>query len=152
LWRIKEEPHLWRRYLIDGITLVRLLFTRILPLAVRERWSRLSAGTQHLIVDRREDPGTITLSLVGAATARNVGKAVAIFRDAVATKKKICINLADISVIDARFFGLLLMLRKRVKKHGSEVTFFGATSRLQTSFRLNEVGFLLAPDHAGRGG
>ena len=152
LWRIKEEPHLWRRYWTDGITLLRLLFFRIFPLAIRERWSRLTAGTRHLVIERREDPGMTTLSLVGAATACNVSRAVAIFRDAVGTKKKICINLADTSVIDARFLGLLLMLRKQAKKLGSDVIFFGASSRLRTSFRLNEVEFLLAPDHPGGGG
>src|SRR5262245_1085915 len=34
LWRIKEEPQLWRRYLHDGFVLFRILLTRILPLVV----------------------------------------------------------------------------------------------------------------------
>jgi N-acetylglucosaminyldiphosphoundecaprenol N-acetyl-beta-D-mannosaminyltransferase len=34
LWRIKEEPYLWRRYWNDGAVLLRLLFTRVLPCAV----------------------------------------------------------------------------------------------------------------------
>ena len=37
LWRIKEEPHLWRRYWHDGGVLLRLLFTRLLPLAISAR-------------------------------------------------------------------------------------------------------------------
>jgi hypothetical protein len=28
LWRIKEEPNLWRRYAHDGSVLLRLAFTR----------------------------------------------------------------------------------------------------------------------------
>lgn len=31
LWRIKEEPSLWRRYAGDGAALLRLLVTRVLP-------------------------------------------------------------------------------------------------------------------------
>jgi len=31
LWRIKEEPALWRRYLEDGFALLKLLLTRVLP-------------------------------------------------------------------------------------------------------------------------
>jgi N-acetylglucosaminyldiphosphoundecaprenol N-acetyl-beta-D-mannosaminyltransferase len=40
LWRIKEEHHLLKRYLNDGFALLRLLLTRILPLAVLTRWHR----------------------------------------------------------------------------------------------------------------
>ena len=29
LWRIKEEPHLWRRYAHDGWVLLGLIFTRV---------------------------------------------------------------------------------------------------------------------------
>src|SRR5262249_15057360 len=31
LWRMKEEPHLWPRYLHDGCVLLGLIFTRVLP-------------------------------------------------------------------------------------------------------------------------
>ena len=43
LWRIKEEPHLWRRYAHDGWVLLRLIFTRVLPLAIANRWSRFKS-------------------------------------------------------------------------------------------------------------
>ena len=43
LWRIKEEPHLWRRYAHDGWVLLGLIFTRVLPLAVANRWSRFKS-------------------------------------------------------------------------------------------------------------
>ena len=32
LWRIKEEPQLWRRYWNDGIVLLQLLLTHVVPL------------------------------------------------------------------------------------------------------------------------
>ena len=34
LWRIKEEPYLWRRYWSDGCVLMALFMKRILPLAI----------------------------------------------------------------------------------------------------------------------
>ena len=36
LWRIKEEPHLWRRYAHDGLVLLKLLLTRIGPLVIAQ--------------------------------------------------------------------------------------------------------------------
>ena len=41
LWRIKEEPYLWRRYWNDGRVLLRLLFTYVLPFAFWMWWLRL---------------------------------------------------------------------------------------------------------------
>jgi len=32
LWRIKEEPSLWRRYASDGLVLLKLLITRVVPM------------------------------------------------------------------------------------------------------------------------
>ena len=43
LWRIKEEPSLWRRYAHDGGVLLRLFVTRVLPLALAAQWQRLRA-------------------------------------------------------------------------------------------------------------
>jgi N-acetylglucosaminyldiphosphoundecaprenol N-acetyl-beta-D-mannosaminyltransferase len=147
LWRIKEEPRLWRRYWDDGRVLLRLLLTDIFPLAVRTRWQRLQ-GSRHLTIKHVQNHDTITLSLSGAATDHNVDQAIDIFRHAVVTKKKIRINLSDTRMIDARFFGLFLMLRKSAKKEGTDLKFIDVSSRLQALFRLNGVGFLLASDQS----
>jgi N-acetylglucosaminyldiphosphoundecaprenol N-acetyl-beta-D-mannosaminyltransferase len=145
LWRIKEEPHLWRRYWDDGRVLLRLLLTHIFPLAIRTRWQRLQ-GSRHLTIKDIQNHDTITLSLSGAATDHNVDQAIDIFRNAAVSKKKIRISLSGTRMIDARFFGLFLMLRKRAKKEGANLKFIDVSSRLQALFRLNGVGFLLAPD------
>jgi N-acetylglucosaminyldiphosphoundecaprenol N-acetyl-beta-D-mannosaminyltransferase len=145
LWRIKEEPYLWRRYWNDGVTLLGLLFTRVLPLAIMARWQRLFEPKQQaLIIEHTQDYETITFNLGGAATAPNADHAAAIFRREVATKKKIIINLSNTCIIDARFLGLLLMLRKRAKNLGADLKFIGASSRLATMFRLNGAEFLLS--------
>jgi len=145
LWRIKEEPYLWRRYWHDGRYFLELLFTRVLPLALWERWRRLRADAgQDLMIEGQHNPDGTTLSLSGAATARNVEKAAAIFRHLVSTNQKIRINLSNTCIIDARFLGLLLMLRKQAKKRSAEVEFTDVPSRLQRMFRCNGVGFLLS--------
>ena len=43
LWRIFQEPALWRRYAIDAIALGRLLTTCVLPMAIYTRIYRPSA-------------------------------------------------------------------------------------------------------------
>jgi N-acetylglucosaminyldiphosphoundecaprenol N-acetyl-beta-D-mannosaminyltransferase len=43
LWRIKEEPALWRRYRRDGVAALGLLLTRVLPDAIEARHRPASA-------------------------------------------------------------------------------------------------------------
>ena len=46
LWRIKEEPRLWRRYLGDGAVLLKVILTQVIPLLALAQWNRLRRG-QH---------------------------------------------------------------------------------------------------------
>jgi N-acetylglucosaminyldiphosphoundecaprenol N-acetyl-beta-D-mannosaminyltransferase len=144
LWRIKEEPQLWRRYGHDALILVRLLLTRILPLAVRTRWQKLRRRDQGLIIKCTCYHDTITLSLSGAAATGNIDKAVAIFREAIAAKRNIVVEFRDICRIDARFIGLLFMLRKQAVRQGVTVKFIDTSARLGTIFRLYGADFLLS--------
>jgi len=145
LWRIKEEPHLWRRYWNDGRVLLRLLFTRVLPLVIWTRWLQLKYGRDRrgLIVDQVCNGESITLSLSGPATARHVDKIIPALRNAIAVKKRIVINFSNTSVVDARFLGLLLMLRKELNNNGASLSFIGLSSMLERIFHLNSLDFLL---------
>ena len=115
LWRIKEEPHLWRRYWSDGCVLMALFMKRIL-----------------------------IIRLSGPAIERHVDKAISCFRSAVASRNEITIDLSDTSTMDARFLGLLLILRKQLKRQHGRLTFIGASRRVAKLFRYNELSFLLA--------
>lgn len=43
LWRIKEEPSLWRRYLFDGVELTKLLFVQVLPTVLKNMWCKTAS-------------------------------------------------------------------------------------------------------------
>jgi N-acetylglucosaminyldiphosphoundecaprenol N-acetyl-beta-D-mannosaminyltransferase len=148
LWRIKEEPYLWRRYFDDGTVLLRVLVTRIFPLAIwtRTQQFKYRGRNRDLHVKQVRDNETVTLSLYGFATGDQVATAIPYVRDAVAGARKIIIDLSGTSTIDPRFFGFLFMLRKLLKEKGITFTFTGLSSRLKKMFRLNGVSYLLAVD------
>jgi N-acetylglucosaminyldiphosphoundecaprenol N-acetyl-beta-D-mannosaminyltransferase len=151
LWRIKEEPYLWRRYWDDGRKLLGLCLTHILPLVARTRWDQLRGRKpQALRIECIQDYKSVTLTLFGAATVPNVEGAIGVFRDALAAKKHIQINLSSTCAVDARFLGLILMLRKQARKQGTELVITGVSERLRTTFRLNGAEFLLALDQIER--
>jgi N-acetylglucosaminyldiphosphoundecaprenol N-acetyl-beta-D-mannosaminyltransferase len=148
LWRIKEEPYLWRRYWNDGRMLLRLLLTRVVPLAIWIWWLRLryERHGKDLVIKQRHDYKSVTVSLSGPATAPHIDKVIPVFRDAIAIKKQIVIDFSNTHVIDARFLGLLLMLRKKLNGNGASPSFIGLSPRLERIFRLSGLAFLLSSD------
>jgi N-acetylglucosaminyldiphosphoundecaprenol N-acetyl-beta-D-mannosaminyltransferase len=148
LWRIKEEPQLWRRYCNDGIILLQLTLTHILPLVILAQWNRLTGNFKgnDLLIQRAEDHESVILIINGVVTARNLDIAVSCFQDAVVAAKHIVINFTDTRLIDARFLGLLLMLKKQLNAQQLHLKFTGVTPRIVRIFRLNGFGFLLGPN------
>jgi N-acetylglucosaminyldiphosphoundecaprenol N-acetyl-beta-D-mannosaminyltransferase len=142
LWRIKEEPHLWRRYWRDGICIVRLVVTRILPLAFISRSQKATASRRHFAIGQADNSDATIVQLSGYATERHVTEAIGPFRRALAVNKDIVIDLAEAVFIDCRFLGLLLMLRKQLEESGKSLKFIGITPPLTRLFRLNGVEFL----------
>lgn len=145
LWRVKEEPRLFVRYLNDGTILLRLLVSRVMPLALQS-WSRgrkRQAQKEDFSITQVHDHACLTVSLSGCALARHVGRAIPVLREAVAAEKQLNIDLSALRDIDARFLGLLLMLRKALKGRGRALILTGLSPRLERVFRLNELGYLL---------
>jgi N-acetylglucosaminyldiphosphoundecaprenol N-acetyl-beta-D-mannosaminyltransferase len=142
LWRVKEEPYLWRRYWNDGRVLLRLLFTHVLPLAFWTWWLRLKYKRKEDFVITQTDGGDkVTLSLSGHALAQHSDEAIFAFREAIATGKQIAIDFSKTRTIDARFLGLLLMLKKTLKNNGAAPIFMSLSGELKKMFLLNRFDF-----------
>ena len=152
LWRIREEPRLWKRYWKDGAALLRLLATRVLPLAIQARMNKFSAKeSQDLQVVVRQEYSSVVLKLSGHATAANIDVATGHFRDALAKEEvQIVVDLEDVTAVDQRFLGLLLMMRKSCDRVGSILKVIGASRSVERCFRLNEADFLLPAGNRGR--
>jgi N-acetylglucosaminyldiphosphoundecaprenol N-acetyl-beta-D-mannosaminyltransferase len=145
LWRIKEEPYLWRRYFNDGSVFLRLLVTRVPLLAFWSLWVLLKYELNEceLNVTQAHSDKSVTLYLSGPATARQVEKAIPAFRDVIAAGKEIIVDFSKTYAIDARFLGLLLMLRKELKKNGASLACTRLSRGMIRIFRLYGLEFLL---------
>jgi N-acetylglucosaminyldiphosphoundecaprenol N-acetyl-beta-D-mannosaminyltransferase len=144
LWRIKEEPRLWRRYLADGLVLGRLLLTHVIPLLILAQWHRLQwHGPDDLEIERSEGNQQVSLAISGLATTENFEKAAPYLQHAAAAKKNVVIDLARTRRIDARFIGLLLVLQKRLKEQQRNMQLTSVPRRVKWQFRLNGFTFLL---------
>jgi len=142
LWRIKEEPYLWKRYWNDGRAMLRLLLTHVLPFAFWTWWLRRRyERREDLIITEVHGSEAIRLSLSGPANAQHVDKAIPAFRAATATRKQITLDFSNVRAIDARFLGLLLMLKKKLKADGAVPEFTGVSPLLAKIFRLGGLEF-----------
>ena len=147
LWRIKEEPHLWRRYAYDGLILLRLLVTHIAPLAVINAWHRTQARVQHrnLMVSETRDQDSIAIKFSGTALGQNSAIARACFAKVATGRKAVTLDLSDLHYADSGFLGLLLMLRKQLRSNGKSLQLTGISGRMARLMRLNGLAWLNAP-------
>jgi N-acetylglucosaminyldiphosphoundecaprenol N-acetyl-beta-D-mannosaminyltransferase len=127
--------------------LIYLTFTCLTPLMGRmllDRFRGLHA-VNDFTIDRRESPGSVTVELSGRAVAKHVDQAISGFREVLSSEAEISVDLSRASAIDARFFGLFLMLRKVLAAQGKNLNFVGINPKIKRLFRLNGFEFLLEP-------
>ena len=144
LWRIKEEPYLWRRYWSDGKSLLRLVVTHLLPLMASQMLMRLRGQQTNLEIELDEGGNSAIVHISGFAVAAHVNKAIEAFRLALVKQKAIDVDVSKTIALDPRFFGLLLMVRKQLRMRGQKLRFCGASPALTRAFRRNGFAFLLS--------
>jgi N-acetylglucosaminyldiphosphoundecaprenol N-acetyl-beta-D-mannosaminyltransferase len=146
LWRIKEEPYLWRRYWDDGLKLLWLVLTSALPLWISARWMHLRgmSNADPLIVEVKEDNRSVTVNLSGFLTAQYVDRAIPYFRGALGTDKQIIVDLSKARGVDPRFFGLFLVLYKATFGQSRRLQFAGVAPKMARTFSRNGFDFLLS--------
>jgi len=144
LWRIKEEPRLWRRYYSDGLVFFWLLVTRVAPLAWLLLWDKPtrqeldSAG-----FDVRDDGGEIDIRLRGAWIQDNLAPLRHCFSDAVRTGKDISLAMGEVTYIDSAFIGLLMLLHGKQEHQRRRLVVRNLNIRISRSFRYACAEFLL---------
>lgn len=118
LWRIIEEPALWRRYLRDGRAFLGLLVTCVLPGAVHAWWHRRRRPPREearIDVAIHEDTMRLTLGGTWSASLDRLRPAL---RDAAAARQSLELDLTDLRHADASVIGLLSLLWVHVLGQG----------------------------------
>ena len=148
LWRIKEEPALWRRYFSDGVEFLKLLTTRVLPYAwlIRLERMRQSQARPALLVHQAENE--VFFRLQGAWWSGNIVRLRDRLSEAIASGKNIRLNLAEVSYVDSAFLGLMLLLYGLQKKQGRRLMCGAASAKVRRIFRYGCSEFLLNADEA----
>lgn len=144
LWRIMQEPALWRRYLADGTALLRLLATRVIPnwLDIR-RHAPSAEALDAAAATLHEDHGITALSLRGAWTGTNIGPLRPLFARLAAADADIRIDMEDITHVDAAILGLILLLHGHQQQRGRRLSCHPLSPQARRAFTFGCCEFLL---------
>ena len=72
LWRIKEEPALWKRYFFDGISFIYLFTFKVIPLILLKLFTGSSREEQKVEIDTSAEDGLTTLIFDGCCNNFNI--------------------------------------------------------------------------------
>jgi N-acetylglucosaminyldiphosphoundecaprenol N-acetyl-beta-D-mannosaminyltransferase len=143
LWRIKEQPDLWRRYFRDGLGLLNLLLTRVLPYVWYMTSHRTDAGQLKAAkVEAREDVHAYVVGLRGAWTRSNLDIVRRCFKQAVQPGKDVRLDLGGVTHVDSAFVGLVMLLKAYQQQHGRKLEIFSVPRTVRRVMEYSCAEFL----------
>jgi N-acetylglucosaminyldiphosphoundecaprenol N-acetyl-beta-D-mannosaminyltransferase len=144
LWRIKEEPALWRRYAHDARVFLGQLFTRVLPLALALRHGRARTGAPNaqLAVEHFAHGGHL-LVLSGHWAARDLAPLREQLQVLAQVRGSLLLDLSGVEFLDSGALGLLSLMHGWQRQNGQAWGVRGASRAVRRLARLASVDYLL---------
>lgn len=143
LWRIKEEPALWRRYVNDGRRLLGLFVTRILPHAIyiRDNWpsAEQMASARWEVA---EEEHSYAVRLWGPWTHVNLSPLRLVLSAAARVAKDVRVEMGGVTFISSSFLGLLILLSAHQKQHGRQLKLTSVPKPIQLLVKYNCAEYL----------
>jgi N-acetylglucosaminyldiphosphoundecaprenol N-acetyl-beta-D-mannosaminyltransferase len=146
LWRLKTEARLAPRYLGDGLAFLRLLATRVLPLAWMIRRHRPGpAKIESANFEIEDDGRRLVARLRGAWAAGNLGKLRAELAWRPLSARDVEIDLSRATYVDTAVLGFLMLVYGAQKHRGRGFVVSPVSARVRKLIEYGCGEFLLAP-------
>ncbi len=144
LWRIKEEPALWRRYFADGLFFSKLLATKMLPMALwlklnRSRLLELKSQSDVSIVKAEN---SVTLKVKGVIMDEVEPKVRDLFKEACKYDSDFSIDLSEAEYVGFGFLGLVLMMKKKLDAKGLNTSIVNCNAQISKVINWNSLNYL----------
>lgn len=148
LWRIKEEPNLWRRYAKDAWELCRLIMTQVVPCKWHRVVGQFNERGQHkavMLVTREKQ--RVSIHLQGTWLCQKSDFLKARLASLVDETLPIHLDLSKLQDIDAKVLGDVFMLLKHRRSQGRGLWIDPVPQKVRRLFSYYGVEYLLG-DHA----
>ena len=144
LWRVKEERFLWRRYLSDGVALLRLLLTHVLPFAWMLRRHRPAyRELADARLDSRSGIDGVSIRLRGPWTQANLAPLRKALARALSAWCHVDVYLDRAAFVDTACLGLLMLAYGTQKRRRLRLVCRVGNPRLRRLFELAGAEYLL---------
>ena len=145
LWRIKEEPSLWRRYWNDGLYFLKLLTTSVIPHALwlRTNRQRLAQSKIKNAVHLKCTAASCRLIISGVILDPIDSETRALLRKASQENIDVELDLTHAEYLSAGFLGLLLMLKKNLDQRAVKLKIMGVQPEMSRLFKMNGLSDLI---------
>lgn len=140
LWRIRQEPGLWKRYFFDGFEFISMIVLRVLPLVIVDK----------LVFGRGDSSLDIAMSEIGSNTVELEAKGT-ICIDTMSTFRDVCvsvfeqsdnnvvINCTNLEYIDSAGIASLLLFQSDLCARGRTLVLSDLPWKVGLLFKLNQV-------------
>jgi len=140
VWRIKQEPLLWKRYFFDGLAFIKLILTKVIPLAIYDGYLRRSADFNEPMKVAIDDSTAQIISLSGSVKSIELDEIKSVFNKVLNSgDKDLILDFTKVTYIDAGFIGLLLLLQNSLHEQGRKLVLQGVSMRCKCLLKLNLV-------------
>ena len=143
LWRIKEEPRLWRRYAGDGFQFAQLLVTRVLPLWWQQTWAGGLGAEDALSIETERHGAVFQVRPRGVCSTRHLPALQTAFAEAATAQRAVLLDMTDVRRIDAAAMGTLLLLFGHQRDIRQPLKLVGVSPELRRQFRYHCTDYLL---------
>lgn len=146
LWRIREEPALWRRHAGDAVALVRLVLVCAIPYALHARWRAPTATMCSEAQVSLENSGShCLLRLRGAWVERNLDRLRPLLLEAAQCEHSVAMDLSEVSHVDSAFIGLMSLLWTHKTSNGQPLQVGRIQPAVRRTFRQCCAQYMLMP-------
>ncbi len=137
LWRIRQEPTLWRRYFFDGLAFAKLIVSKVFPLVIYDRWLKHS-GVIKKTVNIRLDDGEIKLAGSAHHEQLDVVKNAFsyVLQDA---HGDVVLDCLELVYIDAAFIATLMLFQRYLNEENRQLYLVNVSRRIFLLLDLNNV-------------
>ena len=143
LWRIKEEPGLWRRYWSDGLQAVAAIFRFVLPDAAASRFAGGGANSQSARLEVQQESQEVRIRLLGSWDRLDVAPLTAALTRASDANARVLVDLSGTESVGNRLVSVLLLASAWFGPRGG-FRIVGASASVGRSFSHKLAGELLA--------
>lgn len=138
VWRIKEEPLLWRRYWRDGKALLSLVFNKLLPHALWLRWQSKQTAARATLTSQA---GVTHLKIEGFIPDPVPETVLSTLQQAASTNKPVILDLHQATGFGPSFAAQLLLLDKNLTLRDQRLQ-ISPPPHLKRLFEWNGINYL----------